>query len=303
MKKILLLTMILVSSLAWSQQDAMFTHYMYNTLWMNPAYAGTREALTITGIHRSQWVGYDGAPVDQSLTMHSPILNGKMGLGLSLLNDKIGPTQSTKVAIDVAYHLQLSKKSKLSFGIKGMLDIYRNTISTLKINNEADPAFAQNYQSLLPNAGAGVYYHHENFYVGLSTPELLQNNLDGSISSASTAQRHYFLIAGAMIPMTKNLKFKPTGFVKATAGAPIQGDITASFLMYDVFSLGAMYRTGDGVGALINYSFTDQFTVGYSYDFSLANTTGKYNSGSHEVMLRYDLIYKSTRKIKSLRYF
>src|SRR3954469_1506263 len=111
MKKILLLTLILVTSLAWSQQDPMFTHYMYNTLWMNPAYAGTREALTITGIHRSQWVGYDGAPLDQSLTIHSPILNGKMGLGLSVLNDKIGPTQSTKLALDIAYHLQLTKKS------------------------------------------------------------------------------------------------------------------------------------------------------------------------------------------------
>lgn len=303
MKKVLLLLMILVTSLAWSQQDPMFTHYMYNTLWLNPAYAGTREALTITGINRSQWVGFDGAPVDQSLTLHTPILNGKMGVGLSVVNDKIGPTKNTMIAIDLAYHVTLTKKSKLSFGIKGLLNMYSNSVSNLKINNETDPAFAQNYRGTLGNVGAGVYYHHENFYVGLSTPELLENKLDGSLTSASKAQRHYYVIAGAMIPMNKNLKFKPTGFLKATEGAPIQGDITASFLMYDVFSLGAMYRTGDGVGALLAYSFTDQFTVGYSYDFSLANTTGKYNSGSHEIMLRYDLIYKSTRKIKSLRYF
>jgi type IX secretion system PorP/SprF family membrane protein len=303
MKKLLLLILTLVTSLAWSQQDPMFTHYMYNTLWLNPAYAGTREAMTITGIHRSQWVGFDGAPVDQSLTIHTPILNGKMGLGLSLVNDKIGPTKNTMIAIDVAYHVQLTKKSKLSFGIKGLINMYSNSVSNLTINNPSDPSFAQNYNGTLGNAGAGVYYHHENFYVGLSTPELLQNKLDGSLTAASVAQRHYYLIAGAMIPLNKNLKFKPTGFLKATAGAPIEADLTASFVMYDKLSLGAMYRTGDGVGALLGYSFTDQITVGYSYDWSIANTTGKYNNGSHEIMLRYDLIYKSTRKIKSLRYF
>jgi len=276
---------------------------MFNTLWMNPAYAGTREALTITGIHRSQWVGFDGAPVDQSLTLHTPILNGKMGLGLSVVNDKIGPVKSTMIAVDVAYHIRLTKKSKLGLGIKGLLNIYSNSISTLKINNDADPSFGQNYNATLPNAGAGIYYYRERFYAGISTPQLLQNKLDGSLVSASQQQRCYFFIIGGVVPMTKNLKFKPTGFVKATAGAPIQGDVTASFLMYDKLSLGAMYRTGDAVGALIGFQFTDQFTAGYSYDFSTVNATGKYNSGSHEVMLRYDLIYKSTRKIKSMRYF
>ena len=303
MKKILGLIFVSLAGLSWSQQDPMFTHYMYNTLWLNPAYAGTREAMTITGIHRSQWVGFDGAPIDQSLTIHTPILNGKMGLGLSVINDKIGPVKSTIIAVDVAYHIRLTKKSKLGLGIKGLVDIYSNTISTLKINNETDPSFGQNFNKTMPNAGAGIYYYRERFYVGVSTPQLLQNTLNGSLVSASQEQRHYYVIMGAVIPMTKNLKFKPTGFVKATAGAPIQGDITASFLMYDKFSLGAMYRSGDGLGALIGFQFTDQFTVGYSYDYSMANTTGKYNSGSHEVMLRYDLIYKSTRKIKSLRYF
>lgn len=303
MKRILALTLFLITGLSRAQQDPMFTHYMYNTLWMNPAYAGTREAMTITGIHRSQWVGFDGAPVDQSLTIHTPILNGKMGVGLSVVNDKIGPVKSTLIAVDVAYHIRLTKKSKLGLGIKGLVNMYSNSISTIRINNENDASFGQNYKATLPNAGAGIYYYRERFYAGLSTPMLLQNKLNGSVVSASKEQRHYFFIIGAVIPMNKDLKFKPTGFVKATEGAPVQADLTASFLMYDKLSLGAMYRTGDAFGGLISFSFTDQFTVGYSYDFSTTNTTGKYNSGSHEVMLRYDLIYKSTRKIKSLRYF
>ena len=112
MKKIIVVTISLMflGNIAKAQQDAMFTHYMYNTLWLNPAYAGTRDALTITGIHRSQWVGFDGAPTDQSFTLHSPLLNGKMGIGLSVLNDKIGPTKSTLFALDLAYHVRLSKK-------------------------------------------------------------------------------------------------------------------------------------------------------------------------------------------------
>jgi len=301
MKKILLLILSFAAALGWSQQDPMFTHYMYNTLWLNPAYAGTRDAMTITGIHRSQWVGFDGAPVDQSLTLHTPVFNGKLGLGLSLVNDKIGPTKNTTIAVDIAYHLQLTKKSKLSFGIKGLLDMYSNSLSNLKINNENDPSFGQNYQGTLGNLGAGIYYHHENFYVGLSTPQMLKHSLDGSL--VSNTQQYYYLIAGAMIPLNKNLKFNPTGFIKATAGAPLQGDLTLSFLMYDKLSLGVMGRTGDGLGVLLGYSFTDQITIGYSYDWSLANTTAKYNSGSHEILLRYDFIYKSTRKIKSFRYF
>lgn len=303
MKRFLLILITLTGYAGWCQQDPMFTHYMYNTLWLNPAYAGTREALTITGIHRSQWVGYDGAPLDQSLTMHSPILNGKMGLGLSLVNDKAGPTKNTMVAIDVAYHVQLTKKSKLGLGIKGLLDFYSNTVNSLRINDPSDPSFAQNYNGTMGNVGAGIYYYRERFYAGLSTPQLLENHLDGTSTSASVAQRHYYFIIGGVVPMNKYVKFKPTAFVKATQGAPIQGDFTANFLLYDKLSLGAMYRTGDGVGALLAFSFTDQFTLGYSYDWSLANATGKYNSGSHEIMLRYDLIYRSTRKIKSFRYF
>jgi len=303
MKRILQLTLLFITGLANAQQDPMFTHYMFNTLWMNPAYAGTREAMTITGIHRSQWVGFDGAPQDQSLTLHTPVLNGKLGLGLSVVNDRIGPVKSTMIALDLAYHIRLTKKSKLGLGIKGLLNMYSNSLSTIKINNETDASFGQNYSATLPNAGAGIYYYREKFYIGLSTPRLLENKPDGSLASSAREQRHYFLILGTVIPMNKNLKFKPTGFVKATEGAPVQGEITTSFLMYDKLSLGAMYRSGDGIGALVGFSFTDQFTVGYSYDWSLANTTGKYNSGSHEIMLRYDLIYRSTRKIKSLRYF
>ena len=307
MKKVHYLTlavsMMLLSNLVKAQQDAMFTHYMYNTLWLNPAYAGTRDALTVTGIHRSQWVGFDGAPTDQSLTLHSPMLNGKMGIGLSVLNDKIGPTASTLFALDLSYQVKLNQKSKLSFGLKGLVNMYKNNLSTLALDQQNDVAFAQNVNSFLPNAGAGIYYYRERIYIGVSTPKLLENKLGGDLGAASKEQRHFFLIMGTVFNLSKTVKLKPTGFLKATAGSPIEGDVTGTFIFNDKFNLGAMYRTGDAVGVLLGYNFTEQLYLGYSFDWSMANTTGKYNNGSHEIMLRYDLISKAKAKIKSPRYF
>lgn len=300
----LAISIMMFSNLVKAQQDAMFTHYMYNTLWLNPAYAGTRDAFTITGIHRSQWVGFDGAPTDQSLTMHTPFLNGKMGAGLSVLNDEIGPTQSTLLALDLSYQVKLSRKSKLSFGLKGLANFYRNNLSTLTLDQQTDAAFAQNVNTILPNIGAGLYYYRERFYVGVSSPRLLENKLNSaSASLESKEQRHYFFIIGGVLDLSKNIKLKPTAFIKATQNAPIEGDVTATFIFNDKFNLGAMYRTGDAVGALIGYNFTEQFYIGYSFDWSMANTTGKYNNGSHEIMLRYDLISKTKAKIKSPRFF
>jgi len=304
MKKLIctLLTILVIGDIR-AQQDAMFTHYMYNTLWLNPAYAGTREAMTITGIHRSQWTGFDGAPMDQSITMHSPIMGGKMGLGLSFLNDKIGPAKSNTAAFDFAYHVKLTAKSKLGFGLKGLLNIYSNSLNTLTLAQTNDVAFAENVRSVLPNAGTGIYYYRERFYAGVSTPKLLENKLSKGAVAASKEQRHYFVIMGAVFNLTPSVKLKPTAFIKATMGAPVSADLTASFLLKDKFSVGAMYRTGDGAGILIGYDISQAFGLGYSFDWSLANTTGKYNSGSHEIMLRYDLYCKGKSRITSPRYF
>ena len=305
MKKIIAIicVFIIAKKDVFAQQDAMFTHYMYNTLWLNPAYAGSREALTITGIHRSQWVGFNGSPTDQSLTLHSPVMNGKLGLGLSVLNDQIGPIKSTLAAIDFAYHLKLNAKSKLAFGLKGMANFYRSNLSSLSLDQQADGAFAQNNNAILPNAGAGLYYYRERFYAGISTPRLIENKINANGSAKATEKRHYFFIVGTVFKLSKDLKLKPTAFVKATEAAPIEGDVTATFLIKDKINLGAAYRTGDAASILLGCNFTEQFYLGYSFDWSMANTTGKYNSGSHEIMLRYDLIYKSAGKIKSPRYF
>lgn len=286
-----------------SQQDPMFTHYMYNTLWINPAYAGTRNLLTITGIHRSQWVSFDGAPQDQSFTLHSPVKSEKLGLGLSIINDKIGPTKSTWLALDVAYHLRLNKKAKLSAGLKGLVNIYRNNVSALKLDVQNDQAFSNDVRTVLPNAGAGLYYSTGKFYIGVSSPRLLENKLNPSASSLSKEQRHYFLISGYVFHINKNVLLKQTAFIKATLGAPVEADVSSFFIFNGKLHLGAMYRTGDAMGAILGLQANDRFYLGYSFDYSIANTTGRYNNGSHELVLRYDVVLKSEGKIKSPRYF
>lgn len=309
MKKIIISTLIILTGLlSFGQQDAMFTHYMFNTLAVNSGYAGSRDALTITGLHRSQWVSFPGAPTTQTLTLHTPIHNDQLGLGLSVLNDKIGPTNTTAIYADFAYKLKINEKAKLAFGLKGGINLRSNGLSSLALDESNDDAFASDVTSdILPNFGFGLYYYTDKYYVGLSTPKLLENNFTTNTVSGSTSgaseKRHYFLIAGTVFPITDNIKLKPTGFMKVTEGAPIEGDVTLTALFKEKLWAGVMFRTGDALGLLVGASITDQLSLGYSFDWSYTNTTFKYNAGSHELMLRYDLIYNNAKKIRSPRYF
>lgn len=309
MKKIIIIILIAITGYnSNAQQDAMFTHYMFNTLAVNPAYAGSRDALTVTGLYRSQWVGFDGAPTTQTVTLHTPILNQNSGIGLSLINDKIGPTNTTSFYVDFSYKIKLSKKSSLAFGLKGGMNMVKHNLTDLSLETQNDPAFMNDFQSkLLPNFGFGMYYYTDKFYAGLSIPKLLENNFSSNTVSGTTnlasEKRHYFLIAGSVFDLNEEIKLKPTAFVKVTNGAPIEADLTASFIFNDKFWLGAMFRTGDAIGLLAGFNITDQLAIGYSFDWSYANTTVKYNGGSHELMLRYDFIYKTAEKIRSPRYF
>lgn len=309
-KKITLAVVLAVGSLtAHAQQAPMYTHYMYNTLVINPGYAGSREALTVTALHRSQWVDFKGAPVTQTLTLHSPLRNEHIGVGLSVSNDKIGPVHNTAVFADFAYIMQMTKKSKLALGLSAGANIFQANLTSLELDEQLDPVFQNNISNhATPNFGFGMYYSRERFYAGISAPNLLQNNYsvvsktDGGTLVAKE-QRHYFLIAGTVINISENLAFKPTTFVKVTSAAPIQADLTASFIIMKKLLIGAMYRTGDAFGALVGVDITEQFHVGYSFDYSYGVKTFKYNKGSHEIMLRYDFLSADKKQIHSPRYF
>lgn len=308
MKRIIIIIIVLAGIKAHGQQDPMFTHYMYNTLSVNPGYAGSRDALTVTALHRSQWVDFKGAPVTQTLTLHTPVWNNQIGLGLSFVRDKIGPTEFTNIYGDFAYRIQLTEKSRLSFGLKGGLNILTADLQSLELDEPGDGAFNYNFErELMPNFGFGIYYSRERFYAGISTPKLLeQKYYYGSAPGAISAARekgHYYLIAGTVVTLSPGVEMKPSGLLKMTPGAPVELDITAIFDFDRRFNAGLMYRTGDAIGVLCGLNLSEQLAIGYSFDYSMTNKTFKYNQGSHEVMLRYDFIFGKNHRIKSPRYF
>jgi type IX secretion system PorP/SprF family membrane protein len=309
-KKITFVLVLALGSLTLNAQQApMYTHYMYNTLMVNPAYAGSRDALTVTALHRSQWVDFKGAPKTQTITMHTPLRNEHIGLGLSVLNDKIGPTNNTSVFVEYAYMMKLTEKAKLALGLSVGANIFRADLNTLALDDQNDPVFQSNISNkVTPNFGFGAYYSRERFYAGISAPNLMQNNysvvdLPNGTSLSGKEQRHYFFIAGTMLKLSHNLDFKPTTFIKVTSAAHVEADLTASFIIMKKLLLGAMFRTGDAFGGLVGLDITDQLHIGYSYDWSYGLKTSRYNKGSHEIVLRYDFIFSSKKQIHSPRYF
>ena len=308
MKKILIIAAALFFTFNLNaQQDAMYTHYMDNTLAINPGYAGSRDALTIMGLHRSQWIGFEGAPKTQTVLLHTPVPYKKIGLGLSFINDEVGPTNTTSFFIDFSYKIKVSKKANLAFGFKGGFNRLNNNLNVLSLDNPQDEAFVSNFDTkFLPNFGAGLYFYTDKFYLGVSSPKILENNISAQTITTTDAggeARHYFLIAGYAYKIDNEWTLKPTMFYKTTEAAPMELDLTIQAIYQNIVWGGLMFRTGDAMGALVGISITEQFDVGYSFDWSYMNATAKYNGGSHEIMLRYDLIFKSEEKIKSPRYF
>jgi len=305
----IVLVMVASSFIGKAQQAPMFTHYMYNTIAVNPAYAGSRDALTLTGLHRSQWVGFKGAPTTQTLSLHGPLKNEHIGLGASILNDKIGAVNNTSAFFDFSYIMKVSKKSKLALGLSAGANMMQARYSSVEINTQSDPVFQSDINNkLTPNFGFGAYYYREKFYAGVSTPNILENTytsvkLENGTSLSAKEQRHYFLIVGALFNLAENLAFKPTSLVKVTTNAPVEADFTASFVIMKKLLVGAMYRTGDSFGGLVGVDITKQFHIGYSYDWSFGVKTPVYNQGSHEIVLRYDFLLFDKKQVHSPRNF
>lgn len=304
---IFILSLCLTSFNSFGQQEAMFTHYVFNTLYLNPAYAGTRQALTVNALHRSQWVGFNGAPNTQTLTLHSPVFRKELGMGFSAIRDQIGPLNITSFTLDLAYQLKIGNKSKLSVGLKGGMNIAQSELSILEINDQTDESFQNNLQGkILPSIGFGFYYHAENYYLGISSPRILENKYKVGTSSNNqlfNERRHYYFIAGGVFDLTETIKWRPASFVRATYGSPLQVDLTSYFVFKEFLWLGAAYRSGDAISGLLGLSFTPQLMFGYAFDWSYGMQTRVYNGGSHEVMLQYDFIFKQEEKIRSPRYF
>jgi type IX secretion system PorP/SprF family membrane protein len=306
-KLILFFAMSLVAFTMNAQQDPQFSHYMYNTISVNPAYAGSRGVLNITGLHRSQWIGLEGAPTSQTLTLNTPLRNRKMGVGLSVVNDKIGPLNQTFIYGDYSYTVKLTEKVKLAFGLKAGINWFQPKISSLNTIQNNDPSFVgSTMESVIkPNIGAGIYLHRDDWYIGASSPRLVQNkfNLGGSANDTTSVleERHMFFIAGYLWTVNPQLKLKPTAQLKMVQDAPMSIDATLEALIRNKFSIGAGLRVGDSFYGMLGYQFTDQFRVGFAYDYTTTRLQN-VNNGTVEFMLSYDF-YFNNDKLKSPRYF
>ncbi len=291
-----MLVLTLTSSNA--QQDPQYTNYMFNTLSVNSAYAGSRGHLSVIALHRTQWVGVDGAPQTQSLTVESPI--GKnLGLGVAFVHDKLGPSQEYYLDANFSYTLKLNDKSSLSFGMKGGGRLLNVDLSDGFQGNSDVPSINNKF---LPTVGAGVYWRNESSYLGLSVPNFLTDeHYDRNAETVGVERLHYFLIGGKVFNLSSSVKFKPAFLAKFVSGAPIIFDLSANFMFYDNLRLGLAYRWDDSVSGLFGLQVSPKLLLGYAYDLTTTRL-GEFNSGTHEIMLRFELKTKE-KQLKSPRFF
>ncbi len=288
-----------------AQQDPQFTQYMFNLLALNPAYAGSADRVSLKALTRHQWVGFEGAPTTQTLTIHSPVWQESIGVGGTIMRDSHGPITQYTFMADVAYRIFMGN-SKLAFGLKGGLNLLQGNYADLNPLQAGDQVFQANVNTKLdPQFGFGMMWYSDRHFLGISTPKLLRTEFfetDSLAFVSDVGQRpHYFLTGGYVFDLGVYHKFKPTFLVKAVQGAPISFDLSANFLFFEKFWLGAMYRHKDAVGALAQYHITNDLSVGYAYDYPLSPLRN-YSGGSHEIMIGFEFGNKA-KGIRSPRYF
>jgi type IX secretion system PorP/SprF family membrane protein len=284
-----------------AQQDPQYTQYMYNMSVVNPAYAGSNEGLTITGLYRDQWSKLDGSPTTITFSAHSPVGNN-VGLGLSAINQELGPVKETNVYADFAYTLNLGGSSRLALGIKAGATFHDVGLAGLQVQDPGDPFFGENINNVYPNVGAGAFFYTDNFYVGVSVPNMLKSvHLDENGMKFGSEVQHFFATAGYVFQVTDNFKLKPSTLVKASFDSPISFDANLNALFYDRFEIGGSYRFEDSFSGVIGFQVTDFVRIGYAYDH-IVSDLNVYTSASHEIILTFDILYKK-RVLRSPRFF
>ncbi|WP_435416491.1 PorP/SprF family type IX secretion system membrane protein [Polaribacter aestuariivivens] len=303
-KLIVIIAVVLFTVSAKAQQDPQYTQYMYNMNIINPAYAGSYDAMSINLLGRSQWVGIDGAPRTITMGINSPV--GKnVGLGLSVIVDEIGPVEEQNVYGDFSYTLRVGENAKLALGLKAGFTFFNICLPCLNTVNGGDQAFVnQNANKIMPNIGAGAFYYTDKFYAGLSIPNMLKTfhfEKDGGQITRASETKHFFFTSGYVFDLSNDVKLKPSTMIKAAEGSPLSIDFSGNVLLYDKLEFGLSYRLDESVSALINVRASRSLRIGYAYDYTLTNL-GNFNSGSHEIFVLFNFDF-DRNKIKSPRFF
>ena len=301
MKKLYIIVVFLIATQMYGQQDPQYTQYMYNMNVINPAYAGSRENLSFGLLYRTQWTGIEGAPETGTFFGHLRV-GEKVGVGLSLISDQIGPVRETNAYADFSYTLKLGGANRLAFGIKAGATFHDIGLTDIDLIDENDPLFDNNIDSTTPNVGAGVFYYTNNFYASFSVPNILNSvHLDANGYKIGTEATHYFLTAGYVFEISAHTKLKPSFLVKSSFDAPTSYDVNLNALFFEKFEIGASYRLDDSFSGLVNFAVTPTIRIGYAYD-SVNSDIRKYAPASHEFMLLFDLNFPKNVS-RSPRYF
>lgn len=284
-----------------AQQDPQFTQYMYNPVSFNPAYAGSTNALNLNLLYRTQWVGLEGAPQTLLFSANTPV-GANTALGLSIIKDEIGPAEELNVTADFSYTLVFKDSLKFAFGLKAGFQSLQVDYSKLDTYSPTDAQFQENLSQGSPQLGVGGYLYTNNWYLGVSVPNLLNTEHYDEIAVSTAAERqHFFIIGGYVFRLNRNIKFKPATLVKIVSGAPISLDLSANFLFHEKFTAGVSYRLESSVSALTAFQISNDLMIGYAYDFDTTELSS-YNSGSHEIFLKFEIFNRIRRKI-SPRFF
>lgn len=297
--------MVLGLSEAVAQQDPHYTQYMYNMNVINPAYAGSKENMSFGLLYRKQWVDIEDAPSTFSFSGSTPV--GKnVGIGLSLINDQIGPVEETNAYVDVSYTLNLGGEHRLAFGMKGGATFHKvglfSEIGNGYVPDAGDEAFAEDTSNTFLNVGAGFFYYTQKYYVAFSVPNMLKStHLDYNGRKFGTESLHYFLTGGYVFDLSANTKLKPFAMVKTAFDAPVSFDASVNALFFEKFELGVTYRLEDSFGGMVGYNITPNLKLGYAYDHIISDLNVTTPS-SHEFILLFDLNFPK-KVSRSPRYF
>lgn len=292
----------LFSASSFAQQDPQFTQYMYNTMTVNPAYAGSQGHSVITLLGRTQWVGINGAPNTQTLSFDTPLNSRGLGLGVNVMNDEIGPAQEIYVDANFSYAIEATDVGRLAFGLKTGLRHLNVDVSKLNPEKQSDVNLV-NVNKVFPTVGAGLYYYTNKYYLGIAVPNMIKSkHYKETIKGGDIASErfHFFAIAGYVFDLNDNLKFKPAALLKGVSGAPVSLDVSANFLYNERLYAGVAWRWDDSVSALLGYQVSDRFHIGFAYDLTTSEYR-PYNNGTYEVLLRYE--FRKPNVIISPRFF
>ena len=302
--KLVTLLLLILGFKGFAQQDPIYTQYMNNPILVNPAYAGSRDVSSLTGVFRKQWVGIEGSPTTSSLSYNAPIKKYNFGIGASLLYDALGPTTQTGFYLDYAYHICFDGDRVLSLGLKGGFNYFYANYSGLRYNDPDDDINPlQNDAVFLPNFGIGAYYYTNKLYLGLSVPKLIRNSLnkkENTNDHLNKEEWHVFLMGGYIFKLSQNIDFKPSFITRYAMGSPLSVELNATFMLYDKIWLGAMYRFGDSFGGIVRWQVNRKIHIGYSYDLT-HSALKAFNNGTHEIFIGFDFISKD--KFESTKRF